>query len=120
MQLRRVGGRVVQFDFNGVFPKKKNWAIANLPFRNEWILIVDADEHIPRELSREIAAAIARPDIDGYFVNRRFYFLGKWIQHGGFYPSWNMRLFRRERGRYERIEALPQILGTMKSMNTLS
>ncbi len=99
------GACVVQFEFNGVFPKKKNWAIANLPFRNEWILIVDADEHIPDELSREIAAAVTRPEIDGYFVNRRFFFLGKWIRHCGFYPSWNMRLFRHQKGRYERIEA---------------
>jgi glycosyltransferase involved in cell wall biosynthesis len=99
------GGKVVQFDFNGVYPKKKNWAIENLPFKNEWVLIVDADEHIPEDLAKEIASAIARPDVDGYFLNRRFFFLGKWIRHCGYYPSWNLRLFRHERGRYERIEA---------------
>ncbi len=100
-----MGARVVQFKFNGVFPKKKNWAIDNLPFRNEWIFIVDADEHIPNELVQEIADAIERAEFDGYFVNRRFFFLGKWIKHCGYYPSWNLRLFRRQKGRYERIEA---------------
>ena len=99
------GAKVVQFDFNGVYPKKKNWAIENLPFKNPWVLIVDADEHIPEELASEITAAIDRPEIDGYFLNRQFFFLGKWIKHCGYYPSWNLRLFRRERGRYERIEA---------------
>ncbi len=100
-----MGARLVQFNFNGTFPKKKNWAIENLPFKNQWILIVDADEHIPENLAMEIASAIQRPGCDGYFVNRRFFFLGKWIKHCGYYPSWNLRLFCRDRGRYERIEA---------------
>ena len=99
-----LGARVVQFHFNGVFPKKKNWAIENLPFRNDWILIVDADEHIPPDLAAEIAEAVSRPEVDGYFINRRFFFLGRWIKHCGYYPSWNLRLFRRQKGRYERIE----------------
>ena len=38
------GATVVQFQFNGTWPKKKNWALANLPFRHEWVLILDADE----------------------------------------------------------------------------
>ena len=37
------GAHVVQFHFNGTWPKKKNWALENLPFRNEWIFILDAD-----------------------------------------------------------------------------
>ena len=99
-----MGARVVQFHFNGALPKKKNWAIENLPLRNEWVLIVDADEHVPPELATEIAEAVGRPDVDGYFINRRFFFLGRWIKHCGYYPSWNLRLFRRGKGRYERIE----------------
>src|SRR3954464_5345868 len=38
------GVSVVQFHFNGTYPKKKNWALDNLPFQNQWVLIVDADE----------------------------------------------------------------------------
>ena len=102
---KHAGATIVQFHFNGVYPKKKNWALENLPFRNEWILIVDADEHIPTSLAREIALATQRDDVDGYFINRRFFFLGRWIKHCGYYPSWNMRLFRRDKGRYERIIA---------------
>ena len=41
------GASVVQFHFNGTYPKKKNWALENLPFRHEWVLIVDADERVP-------------------------------------------------------------------------
>ena len=99
-----MGAQVVQFHFSGALPKKKNWSLENLPFRNEWVLIVDADERITPELAREIADAVQRHDVDGYFVNRRFHFLGRWIKHCGYYPSWNLRLFRHSRGRYERIE----------------
>jgi glycosyltransferase involved in cell wall biosynthesis len=44
------GAKVVQFDFNGHWPKKKNWALDNLPFSHEWVLIVDCDERITPEL----------------------------------------------------------------------
>ena len=54
------GATVVQFHFNGRYPKKKNWALENLPFRNEWVLIVDADEVVVPELAAEIARRIAR------------------------------------------------------------
>lgn len=101
---RRAGAQVAQFHFNGVFPKKKNWALENLSFRNEWVLIVDADEHIPPVLAEEIASVIQRGDVDGFFINRRFFFLGEWIRRCGYYPSWNLRLFRHEKGRYEQVE----------------
>ena len=43
------GAKVVQFEFNGTWPKKKNWALEHLPFRNEWVFILDADEVLPPE-----------------------------------------------------------------------
>jgi glycosyltransferase involved in cell wall biosynthesis len=99
-----LGARVVQFEWTGSYPKKKNWALQNLPFRNDWILIVDADEHITPELAADIAAAVAAPGGKiGFYINRRFMFLGKWIRHCGYYPSWNLRLIKRGCGLYERI-----------------
>ncbi|MFQ4142799.1 glycosyltransferase family 2 protein [Chlorogloeopsis sp. ULAP02] len=97
------GAKVVQFDFNGHWPKKKNWSLENLPFQNEWILIVDCDERITAELWEEIAQAIQNPEYDGYYLNRRVFFLGKWIRHGGKYPDWNLRLFKHKKGRYENL-----------------
>ncbi|MEM6256159.1 MAG: glycosyltransferase family 2 protein [Cyanobacteria bacterium P01_D01_bin.156] len=97
------GAKVVQFDFNGRWPKKKNWALDNLPLRNEWVLIVDCDERITPELWAEMAAVIANDELDGCYINRRVYFLGKWIRHGGKYPDWNMRFFRHAKGRYENL-----------------
>ena len=98
------GAAVVQFHWDGKFPRKKNWALANLPWRHEWVLIVDADERITPELEREIRNAIRRSDVDGFYLNRRFWFLGGWINHCGYFPSWNLRLFRYPLGRYERAE----------------
>ncbi len=98
------GANVVQFDFNGQWPKKKNWALENLPFRNPWVLIVDCDERITPELWAEITTAIQNPDYAGYYLNRRVFFLGAWIRHGGRYPDWNLRLFRHVQGRYENLQ----------------
>ena len=99
------GARVVQFDFNGTWPKKKNWALDNLPFANEWVLILDADEALPKEAADEISAAIAQAvDLAGYWINRRFMFMGRCLRHS-YYPNWNLRLFRHRLGRYEKLTA---------------
>ena len=97
------GARVAQFDFNGTWPKKKNWALENLPFQNEWVFILDADEVLPPEARHEFAKAIADAgEIAGYWINRRFMFMGKWLRHS-YYPNWNLRLFRHSLGRYEKL-----------------
>lgn len=101
---KAAGARVVQFVWNGKLPRKKNWALGNIPWRHEWVLIVDADERITPGLRREIREAICRTDVDGFYLNRRFWFLDGWINHCGYFPSWNLRLFRHRLGRYERIE----------------
>lgn len=97
------GAKVVQFDFNGTWPKKKNWALENLPFKNDWAFILDADEVLPPEAEEEFAQAIANAgEVAGYWINRRFMFMGKWLRHS-YYPNWNLRLFRHSLGRYEKL-----------------
>jgi len=95
--------KVVQFHFDGTYPKKKNWALESLPFANEWVLIVDADEVIPPELAREIAATLAAPGHEGYLLNFRYMFLGRWIRHCGYYPVWKLVLFKHRLGRFEKM-----------------
>jgi glycosyltransferase involved in cell wall biosynthesis len=97
------GANIVQFYFNGSWPKKKNWSLENLPFRNEWVLIVDCDERITPQLWEEIATAIKNSEYQGYYLNRKVFFLGKWIRFGGKYPDWNLRLFKHKLGRYENL-----------------
>ena len=99
----KLGARVVQFEFNGTWPKKKNWALENLPFRNEWVFILDADEVLPAEAEAEFRAAIAGAGATaGFWINRRFMFMGRWLRHA-YYPNWNLRLFRHSLGRYEKL-----------------
>ncbi|MCL2929145.1 MAG: glycosyltransferase family 2 protein [Trichodesmium sp. St16_bin4-tuft] len=98
------GANLVQFYFNGTWPKKKNWSLENLQFRNEWVLIVDCDERITSKLWDEIDRAIQDPNYNGYYINRKVFFLGKWIRHGGKYPDWNLRLFKHKEGRYENLK----------------
>ena len=98
------GAQVVQFCFNGIWPKKKNWALENLPFRHEWVLILDADEVMPPSAAAEIAALLAQDGTGsaGFWINRRFMFMGGWLRYS-YYPNWNLRLFRHRLGRYEQL-----------------
>lgn len=101
------GATIAQFHFNGTYPKKKNWALDNLPFRNEWVLIVDADEVVVPELAAEIARRVASDEADGYLLNSKYYFLGRRIRHCGYSEAWNLRLFRHRLGRYEQMPVTP-------------
>jgi glycosyltransferase involved in cell wall biosynthesis len=100
---RSAGAQLVEFHWNRQLPKKKNWALEKFRWRNEWVLILDADERITRGLADEITEELAKPRADGYLINRRFMLLGKWIRHCGYSPSWNLRLFRHRLGRYESL-----------------
>lgn len=95
---------VVQFHFNGTWPKKKNWALENLPFQHEWVFILDADEVLPPEAQREFAQIVTdkNHEMAGYWINRRFMFMGNWLKHA-YYPNWNLRLFKHRLGRYEKL-----------------
>jgi glycosyltransferase involved in cell wall biosynthesis len=95
------GANVTQFDYSGRGPKKKNWALENIKFRNEWVLILDADERVTPALAAEIRQAILRDTLDGFFIDREYIFLGRSLR--SFRPNWNMRLFRHRLGRYEQL-----------------
>ena len=97
---REFGAEVVQHAFES-YSRQKNWALDNVAFRNDWVLILDADERLTPQLRWEIEHAIGSDTCDGFYLNRRVIFLGRWIRHAGWYPSWNLRLFRRQLGRYD-------------------
>ena len=98
------GAKVVQFEFGGIWPKKKNWALENLPFQHEWVFVLDADEVLPAEAEGEFQAIVSGPNhpAAGYWINRRFMFMGRWLRHA-YYPNWNLRLFKHRLGRYEKL-----------------
>ena len=101
---REHGAEVFDHAWEG-YARQKNWALANLPFESPWTLILDADEALTPELKREIDQIITRhPDEvreSGFYLNRVFIFMGKEIWHCGYFPSWNLRLFKRGSAKYE-------------------
>jgi len=97
---RSSGAKVIQFHYQGGWPKKRQWAMKNLPLAFDWIFLVDADEALTPELSEEIRRAIQNSDVNGYYISLRMYFLGRLLHHGGA-GFWKLSLFRRGKGGYE-------------------
>jgi glycosyltransferase involved in cell wall biosynthesis len=68
---------------------------------SEWILSIDADEEVPKELAEEIRAVIKKKDgADGYWIPRKNIIFGKFIEHTGWYPDPQLRLFRKGKGKF--------------------
>jgi glycosyltransferase involved in cell wall biosynthesis len=81
------------------FAMQKNFGLEQAT--GDWLLSLDADEEVTAALKDEIVATIARPDAAvGYRIPRRNMFWGRWVRHGGLYPDWQLRLFRRGRGAF--------------------
>ena len=81
------------------FAAQKNFGLGQA--HGDWILALDADELVSAPLREEIAAILAGGAAHvGYAMPRRNVFWGRWIRHGGLYPDWQLRLFRRGRGRF--------------------
>lgn len=94
------GAPVVQFDYKGGWPKKRQWALDNLAIRNEWVLLLDADEILPPALKDEIHAAINDADYDGYLLALRVWFLGRLLWFGDT-VLYKLSLFRHGKGHFE-------------------
>jgi glycosyltransferase involved in cell wall biosynthesis len=95
---RRHGATVATHPFE-THAKQWRWALESLPLRTDWVLALDADQRVTPELRDAVVAAMADPsraDVRGYFVNRRQIFRGRWIRHGGYYPKYLLKLFRRD------------------------
>lgn len=93
---RRWGASVCSNPFE-THAQQWSWSLRNLPLKNEWVLGLDADQRVSPELRDEIASALKNPSVDGYFIKRRQIFRGKWIRHGGYYPKYLLKLFRRSK-----------------------
>jgi len=99
---REYTDRVFEKEWSG-FSEQKNYAIEHT--KNSWILAIDADERVSEGLREEIGEILkSGPSCDGYFIPRKSYFLGRWIRYGGWYPDYSIRLFRKDKGRFERRE----------------
>jgi len=103
--------RIIQHEYINS-ATQKNWAIPQARF--EWVLIVDSDERVTEDLRNEIVRALSQNDkeINGYYIPRKNFFLGKEMKYGGwgFEHDFNLRLFKRDSGRYEDKEVHADII----------
>lgn len=99
--------KVFQEEWQG-YAKQKQTGItrASLP----WVLILDADERVTPELKSEISYAISDTNSNGFYLPRKNFFLGRWIRHGGWWPDYTLRLFRKERGFIEDREVHEKVV----------
>ncbi len=87
---------------------QRNWAQANLPITNDWVCHIDADERVSPKLALELrkffGQSVLPPQTRGLLVRRHIVFGGRHIKHGGIYPSYTCRLFKRDFGQCEERE----------------
>ena len=102
--VKSFGYQLVEFDWNGHFPKKRNWTLRNVPIRNEWVFFVDADEYMTPDFMKGLKAAFQdTKDNVGYWIYYTNYFMGRLLKHGD--PIHKLALFKKSAGEYERIDA---------------
>ena len=87
--------------------RHRNWAYAKA--RNNWILSLDADEKVSDALKKEIALVINSLDFVAFSIPLRNYIGNYWVRYGGWYPASKVRLFRKDKFKYEEVEVHPRV-----------
>ncbi len=64
--------------------------------KGRWVLFLDDDEVLSKQLAESVKEAVSKDDMDGYYVNVLTNYLGRWIKHA-WYPDWHLRLAKRDR-----------------------
>ncbi len=101
--VEETGAEVVQFDYTGGYPKKRQWALNTLDIATPWIFLLDADEAVPAPLWEEIEKALSQPNgTDAYLITKGFHFLTRRFRFGGFSHS-AVLLFRKGKAQFERL-----------------
>jgi glycosyltransferase involved in cell wall biosynthesis len=105
---RKHATRVLHHEWAG-YVAQKNWALEQTT--GDWVLCVDADERCTAALRAAIEAALRGGGSEvGFEVRRHVFYLGRWIDHGGWYPDWKLRLVRRGRARWGGVDPHDKLL----------
>lgn len=99
---RRFGAKVLDFVWNGKYPKKRNWFLLNNAPTQPWVLFLDADEFVDEAFCDALQSAVSDTNMDGYWLTYTNYFLGRPLRHG--LAQRKLALFRVGRALYERID----------------
>ncbi len=104
---KKYTGNIFQIKWQG-YAKQKQSGIdkASLP----WVLVLDADERVTDALADEIGTAIKSPAYQAYYIPRKNFFLGRWIRHGGWWPDYTLRLFRKDAAHMEQRQVHEKII----------
>ena len=96
---RRAGARALRHPYQGNV-EQKNFALDQA--KHDWVIALDADEALSPALAARLQERLGGdpPELDGLELNRVTRHLGRWIRHGDFHPDWQLRVFRRSRGRW--------------------
>jgi len=99
---RKYTPKVIQRPWPG-YIAQKNFALEQAT--GDWVFSIDADERCTPELRAALEGTVASADgIDGFRVRRHVFYLGRWINHGGWYPDWKVRIVRRGRARWTGVD----------------
>lgn len=89
-------------DNNPMLNVNKNFGFSKAS--GDWILSLDADERVTPELKEEIEFVLDQDsEINGYWIPRKNIILGKWIEHAGWYPDYQLRLFKKNKGKFPQM-----------------
>lgn len=99
---KRFNAKIYQHPWE-TYAKQFNWALETLPLSQPWIMRLDADEIVTPELCDELRRVLAGlpTDVTGLYIKRKVYFMGRWIRHGGYYPTWFLRIWRKGKAKIE-------------------
>ena len=91
----KLGARVLQNNWVN-YATQLNWALNNGDIRTEWVMRLDADEYLDEKLITSLKETLSNAliHINGFEVNRKIYFMGREIRHGGMAPLWVTRFWR--------------------------
>ncbi len=99
--VKEFGFRLVNFKWDGKFPKKRNWTLEKVNLKNDWVLFLDADEYLTNQFIEEVSAKIKLNKHVGYWIYYNNFFMGKEQKFG--LKMRKLALFKKKLGRFEQI-----------------
>lgn len=97
-----LGARVHERQFDD-FAGQRNYALDNIEFKHQWLLHLDADEVVTKELRDELSAVLKKPQYRVFKIPSKLMFQGKWLRHSGLYPSYQVRFAHIDALRFEQV-----------------
>jgi len=111
----RFGANVIKRSLNGDFAGQRNFGLKNT--KGDWVLFVDADERVSKELADEIKESVKKDDVNGFYFRRIDNFMGKWLKHGEIGGIRILRLAKKSGGNWTRkVDEIWEIKGKIKTL----